>query len=657
MELYTAVYNYCTSGDISPPPIQKREGYNQRYGDALLRVYVKEWDRYITGAKYLSRVCNLVDRQWVKVENKETAQAKKLDARGFHTIYNLALVQWKLHGLPSAQGQTHRLTSAFLQQLEDGRRDGVVDFGLLKQVTTSLLAVGMDDQPIISNSGEVVHGNLLAVYTQHIESPFIAACKQLYALELEGFTRTGNLSGYLRHLEARVREEEDRIDRCMYVATKNTLIEDFVYDGHARTVWYSFQNLLNFDEDEDLRRMYNLLQHKAGGLQALQEKFEEHVKQSGLDSVERFSDRQGGMHADAFVRAILDVHTRNSGLVEKCFQDDIEFTTRLDKACQYFVNENAAATTSSKIPPQLLAQHADALLRKGGLLTGSREFDQALDGVMTVLRYINDKDVFQTFYTNSLCRRLLHGSSTSEEVEASMIAKLREACSLDYSSKLMRMVTEVAVSKELTDDFRRSMGQHSGNESLIDFSIVVMGMNMWPLTVHPSGFEIPKEILWTYERFSRFYGQRHQGRKLNWLWGQSKNELRTNFLNKPYILNCSSYQMVVLVHYNDSETLSFDELFEATNIHKDILIQVVHGLVKGKLLIQETDERFSINLDPSFASKTMPSQILIKEVKEQLSGRFTPRQTDLDSAMAVLIEKEYIDSATVDGQDMLVYLA
>lgn len=133
------------------------------------------------------------------------------------------MVQWKLHGLSSAQGQNFRLTSAFLQQLEDGRRYGIVDFGMLKRVTTSLLVIGMDDRPIIADTGDVIHGNLLAVYIEHIESPFIAASKQIYASELEEFAGTMNLSGYLRHLEARVKEEEDRIDRCMYVATKNTV--------------------------------------------------------------------------------------------------------------------------------------------------------------------------------------------------------------------------------------------------------------------------------------------------------------------------------------------------------------------------------------------------------------------------------------------------
>ncbi|KAG9005512.1 hypothetical protein FRB94_001518 [Tulasnella sp. JGI-2019a] len=57
------------------------------------------------------------------------------------------------------------------------------------------------------------------------------------------------------------------------------------------------------------------------------------------------------------------------------------------------------------------------------------------------------------------------------------------------------------------------------------------------------------------------------------------------------------------------------------------------------------------------ARKTMHGDALVVEVISQLSGRFTPRQTDFDSAMALLIEKQYMESVEVDGQPMFIYLS
>lgn len=60
---------------------------------------------------------------------------------------------------------------------------------------------------------------------------------------------------------------------------------------------------------------------------------------------------------------------------------------------------------------------------------------------MVLFKYIDDKDVFQQFYTTKLSKRLIHGVSASDEAEASMISKLKEACGFEYTNKLQRMFT------------------------------------------------------------------------------------------------------------------------------------------------------------------------------------------------------------------------
>jgi len=46
-----------------------------------------------------------------------------------------------------------------------------------------------------------------------------------------------------------------------------------------------------------------------------------------------------------------------------------------------------------------------------------------------VFQYIEDKDVFQKFYTRMLARRLVQQNSASDDAEASMISKLK-VCTL-----------------------------------------------------------------------------------------------------------------------------------------------------------------------------------------------------------------------------------
>jgi cullin 1 len=44
---------------------------------------------------------------------------------------------------------------------------------------------------------------------------------------------------------------------------------------------------------------------------------------------------------------------------------------------------------------------------------------------MTVFKYVEDKDVFQKFYSKTLAKRLVNGMSASDDNEESMISKLK----------------------------------------------------------------------------------------------------------------------------------------------------------------------------------------------------------------------------------------
>ena len=117
---------------------------------------------------------------------------------------------------------------------------------------------------------------------------------------------------------------------------------------------------------------------------------------------------------------------------------------------------------------------------------------------MVIFKYLEEKDVFQSFYSTKLSKRLIHGVSASDEAEASMISKLKEACGFEYTNKLQRMFTggllspfsrgarlltgvaDMRLSKDLTDSFKDRMEQNHTDMD-INFSVMVLGTNFWPL--------------------------------------------------------------------------------------------------------------------------------------------------------------------------------
>ena len=158
----------------------------------------------------------------------------------------------------------------------------------------------------------------------------------------------------------------------------------------------------------------------------------------------------------------------------------------------------------------------------------------------------------------------------------------------------------MSLSKDLTEQFKERM-QQNHDDMDINFGIMVLGTNFWPLNPPAHDFIIPADILPVYDRFTKYYQQKHSGRKLTWLWNYSKNELRTNYLNQKYIFMTSTYQMAVLVQYNQNDTLSFEELKAATQISDDLLKQVLQSLVKAKVLINDETDQYDLN-PSTFAS-------------------------------------------------------
>ena len=194
----------------------------------------------------------------------------------------------------------------------------------------------------------------------------------------------------------------------------------------------------------------------------------------------------------------------------------------------------------------MLAKYADALLKKSNKASEEADLEQALvDTVrpfpplsplactharkqMTVFKYIEDKDVFQKFYSKMLAKRLIHFSSASDDAEANMISKLKDACGFEYTSKLQRMFQDMALCKDLNDQFKEKMAathepKELGGESLlspvwgrglmqcaVDFHVLVLGTAAWPLTGPTTELKIPTEMLKMFERFEGFYMNKHR---------------------------------------------------------------------------------------------------------------------------------------------------
>jgi cullin 1 len=659
--------------------------------EALLSFYIKEWDRYTVAAKYIHHLFRYLNRHWVK---REVDEGKK----NIYDVYTLHLVQWHKVLFDKVSG---KVMDAVLKLVEKQRHGETIEHSQIKAVVNSFVSLGLDEADPSKST--------LDVYRYHFEKPFLEATKEFYQAESKQFVANNRVVDYMKKAEARLAEEEERVSMYLHhdiaVPLKRACNQALIAD-HSNLLREEFQVLLDNDREEDMARMYSLLSRIPDGLEPLRTRFETHVRKAGLAAVQKVQSSEGDkLEPKVYVDALLEIHTQYQGLVKRAFNDEPEFTRSLDNACREFVNRNEVCKTASNKSPELLAKYTDVLLRKSSTSIEEADLEMTLTQIMTVFKYIEDKDVFQKFYSRMLARRLVHSNSSSDDAETSMISKLKEACGFEYTNKLQRMFQDMQISKDLNKEFRDHL---EGVEYAkpVDSQFSILGTGFWPLVPPSTHFNAPSEISADIDRFVRFYKHKHDGRKLTWMWHLCKGELRASYCKNsktPYTFQVSIYQMAILLLFNDKDTNTYEDLVTATQLNTDVLDQALAVILKAKVLLMSGGEKpkagttFRLNYD--FKSKKIRVNLNIGGVKEakqeevetnktieedrklvlqsaivrimkarkkmkhtqlmsetinQIRSRFVPKVGDIKKCIEILLDKEYLERL---DDDELGYLA
>jgi len=503
------------------------------------------------------------------------------------------------------------------------------DRSVLKQVLGMLSELGQSDG---SN-----------VYESDFESPFLAQTQEFYRIESQGYLSQNTATDYVVKATKRLEEEKDRSTALALPLTTETplqsIIETELVERHARTLvdteHSGFAALLKDDTKlDEMRDMYTLFARVPTSVDNLREALAERIKSDGRVLI--VDQEKGASDPPAFVRGVLTMRDRYEKILDVSFRGEKRARKRMRESFEDFLNKDARAASC-------LSVYVDELLRVG--LKGATEdqVTQELDKIIIVFRYLSDKDVFESFYKQHLAKRLLMGRSVSDDAERSMVSLLKAECGYQFTSKLEGMFNDMRISRDMQDSYKtykraqasqqqQCEGEIRDNGKPIDIEVDVLTNGYWPSQNIPPCI-LPKQVQDAIARYTKFYLEKHTGRKLSWQTSAGSAELKATFGSelkyRRHELGVSTYQMCILLLFNDADSLTLGQIRSKTQIPDSELRRHLVSLCtpKHRILrkgsrgrgINSDDDTFTFN--PEYGSKLKRIRIpLVKETSVSKDG-------------------------------------
>eukprot|EP01128_Nolandella_sp_AFSM9_P005140 TRINITY_DN2443_c0_g1_i2.p1 TRINITY_DN2443_c0_g1~~TRINITY_DN2443_c0_g1_i2.p1 ORF type:complete len:789 (+),score=134.70 TRINITY_DN2443_c0_g1_i2:226-2367(+) len=706
----------------------------------LLAEYLARWKEFDSGCRYIHSIFNYLNNHWIKNRIEDSRQQlsghsslyaprAKDDEEIIRPIYPLCLFVWKQGVFDKLK---KKLNYEILQLVRKEREGERVEQDKLANIIYSYVRLGLIDQH-----------RKLAIYVADFEGAYVASVRNYYEIVSSNFISERGMTQYLIHAEKYLLDEENRAKRILDATSLQKVVSvcnATLLTAHREKMYNEVKDMLENSRLDDLKLMFQLLSRIEDGLLPMMDLVEEFITNLGMSTVQSLIDsgtfesevvdakrvsvllrarrsrnasipvaagqdlEKGSTSslvdvAQIYVETLLKLHGKFYRLVTAAFGLDAHFVSALDKALTKVVNGNALAKDSSK-SPELLARYTDFLLNKGNKKFDETEIEQKLSQVILIFKYIDDKDVFQTFYSKMLTKRLIHGTSISEDAEKVMISSLKDACGFEYTSKLQRMFNDVQLSVEVNENFKEVLANSRGAASSTDveLSVTVLTSGSWPLFGSRTNFVLPSELRPSVAAFQGYYDSLHPGRRLSWLYQLSKADIKMTYTKRRYEIQATVFQLGVLLLFNKTKSISDKDMNMELRLEPAELKRTLRSLLEAKLLRRNSDGLFFLN--PKFVSKrnrfkitsrvlgesskesdetrrailddrrvflqaaivrimksrtSLPHNELISEVLSQSRSRFQPNIQMIKRVIEQLIEKEYI--ARKDEGNVYVYLA
>ncbi|EGX93950.1 cullin-3 [Cordyceps militaris CM01] len=543
--------------------------------------------------------------------------------------------------------------AVMLDHIDMERKGDIIDRNLIRSCSRMLSSLYEAED----------ENELTKLYLTLFETRFLENSQEFYGRECQELLEVADACRWLRHTKKRLEEERDRCGITIEPETEakvTSVIDQQLIIKHLAEFLdmegSGLRWMIDNAKSEELSILYSLVARVDPNKTSIQGILQKRVVELGLEieknlqQAEFSAPTEGNEGAGEkgektkalpavsqqtaaaikWVDDVLALRDKFDTMCTNCFESDLLIQTAIEKSFTQFINLFPRCS-------EYVSLFIDENMKKGVRGKSEVEIDVILDKAIVLIRYLRDKDLFQTYYQRHLARRLLHAKSESHDVENQLILKMRQDFGQQFTVKLEGMFRDLVTSAELTTSYRDHVRTSGDGTKKTELGINVLTMNNWPQDVMGRTAQIgegsrvtctyPAEIERLQASFEQFYLSSRNGRKLTWIGTTGSADVRCIFPAIPgksgvlakerrYEINVSTYAMVVLMLFNqlpDNEQLSFEEIQAKTAIAPADLMRTLTAVAvapKSRVLLKhpltksiKSSDKFSFNA--SFQSKTM----------------------------------------------------
>ncbi|EDW89764.2 cullin-3-A isoform X1 [Drosophila yakuba] len=659
------------------------------------------WTDHQTSMVMIRDILMYMDRVYV--------QQREVD-----NVYNLGLILFRDQVVRYSEIQK-ALREKLLGMVMEERHGEAINHLAIKNACSMLITLGINSR---------------TVYEEDFEKPFLAQSAAFYKFESQNFLAENNAGVYIKKVEARITEESSRAALYLDKDTEPRIVrvvEEELIKKHMRPI-VEMENsgvvyMIKNSKTEDLACTYKLFSRlKEEGLKVIADTMSAYLREQGRMLVKE--EENGNTNPITFVQNLLDLKDRFDQFLVHSFANDRIFKNVISSDFEHFLNLNNKS-------PEYLSLFIDDKLKKGGKGMSEQEIESILDKTMVLFRFLLEKDVFERYYKTHLAKRLLLNKSVSDDFEKNMISKLKTECGCQFTSKLEGMFKDMSVSNTIMDEFKNFVNNNNLSLGGVELTVRILTTGFWPTQTATPNCNIPAAPREAFDIFKNFYLNKHSGRQLT-----LQPQMGTAYINavfygrkaaesekdkdapsssssgcavptttRKHVLQVSTYQMCVLLLFNNRDVLTYDDIHQETDIPERELVRALQSLSMGKpaqrLLvrnsktktkdIEPTDEfyvndafiskfhrvkiqtvaakgeseperketRGKVDEDRKHeieaaivrimkARKRMAHNLLVSDVTSQLKSRFLPSPVFIKKRIEGLIEREYLQRSPED---------